>query len=173
MALHIRIFQPYARAHLFRIILTASPQANGFFNSSGLSGFLPAAYTLLSLRFLQVVGLAGKGSQISMREWRKGITGEADGWTYHAKGLWITGKECLTVVGSSNYSKRSEELDLEVGVLIVTRNEKLRIRMTEEQRWLLGNSRRVMEEDLRASDRGIGWVVVVLVWIAGLLGTQL
>ena len=67
-------------------ILTASPHANGFFGSKGISGLLPAAYTHLSLRFLQ----AARGKHVELREWQRGIVGERDGWTYHAKGLWVT-----------------------------------------------------------------------------------
>jgi CDP-diacylglycerol---glycerol-3-phosphate 3-phosphatidyltransferase len=169
-----RLISLLINTHSSGAVLTASPQANGFFNSRGLSGFLPAAYTLLSLRFLQAVGLAGKSPKIGMREWRKGTASEPGGWTYHAKGLWVTtDRECLTVVGSSNYTKRSEELDLEVGVLIATRNEELRRRMGEEQRWLLENGKVVTEEDLKAGERGGGWLVVFLVWVVGLFGMSL
>ena len=67
-------------------ILTASPYANGFFGSKGVSGLLPAAYTHLSLRFLQ----AARGKRIQLREWQRGMVGQQGGWTYHAKGLWVT-----------------------------------------------------------------------------------
>ena len=56
------------------------------------------------------------------------MVGEKEGWTYHAKGLWVTFPSTstnvedpsLTVVGSSNYTKRSYELDLEANVVNCT-----------------------------------------------------
>lgn len=67
-------------------ILTASPSANGFYNSAGISGLLPAAYTHLSLVFLR----AARGANVQLREWQRGVVGQPGGWTYHAKGLWLT-----------------------------------------------------------------------------------
>lgn len=67
-------------------VITASPWANGFLGSKGVSGMLPAAYTLLSRRFLQTVANAGKDDSIQLKEWRRGTVGEPGGWTYHAKG---------------------------------------------------------------------------------------
>jgi CDP-diacylglycerol---glycerol-3-phosphate 3-phosphatidyltransferase len=158
-------------------VLTASPRANGFFNSCGVSGFLPAAYTVFSQRFLQSVSAARKSSEVILREWQRGTTGEPGGWTYHAKGLWVTGpgedNPGLTVVGSSNYTKRSEQLDLEVGVMIVTQNEELKRRMRDEQRWLMENSSVVQEQDLRTPERSPGWLVVVLLWLVHILGASL
>jgi len=115
-------------------VITASPWANGFYGSAGISGMLPAAYTLLSRRFLRQVAMVGKERSIELKEWRRGTVGEPDGWTYHAKGLWVTlapqrnaanepVKEpgpSITLVGSSNYTKRSYSLDLAIGAVIVT-----------------------------------------------------
>ena len=70
-------------------VLTASPWANGFFGSRGVSGLLPPAYTLLARRFLQAADAQTAGA-VRLREWRCGTVGRPHGWTYHAKGLWIT-----------------------------------------------------------------------------------
>lgn len=64
-------------------IITASPQANGFFGSKGVSRHLPAAYTWLEGRFWKTAQARGRGSQISIREWAK------KGWTYHCKGALL------------------------------------------------------------------------------------
>ncbi|KAJ5351242.1 hypothetical protein N7452_000216 [Penicillium brevicompactum] len=53
-------------------VLTASPWANGFYGSSGISGMLPAAYTHLSARFLDRVAKAKASDFIQLKEWRKG-----------------------------------------------------------------------------------------------------
>lgn len=56
-----------------------------------------------------------------MREWEK------DGWTYHAKGLWIsppskpTGRPeppILTLFGSTNLNSRSADLDVELAFVM-------------------------------------------------------
>lgn len=68
-------------------VITASPWANGFYGSPGVSGMLPAAYTLLSRRFLRSVANAGKAEDILLKEWRRGTVGEPGAFTYHAKGM--------------------------------------------------------------------------------------
>lgn len=68
-------------------VVTAAPEANGFYGSKGVSNMLPPAYTLLARRFLGDVVKMGKEQQIELREWRKGTIGkDPDAWTYHAKG---------------------------------------------------------------------------------------
>ncbi len=51
---------------------------------------------------------------ISINEWEKGE------WTYHAKGAWLYEKDnirpdlpVMTIIGSSNYSARSNRRDTE------------------------------------------------------------
>jgi CDP-diacylglycerol---glycerol-3-phosphate 3-phosphatidyltransferase len=61
-------------------ILAASPKANGFYGSSGISGRIPHGYTILEQRFWRGVKEAGKTNQVDLREW------ERKDWTYHAKG---------------------------------------------------------------------------------------
>ena len=184
-------------------ILTASPYANGFFGSKGISGLLPAAYTHLSLRFLQ----AARGKNIQLREWQRGIVGRQDGWTYHAKGLWVTlpahpqrmtasnaapneppsdlggGSEdthantppgpSVTLIGSSNYTTRSYGLDLEVGAVMVTRDEGLMRRLEREEELLMSHTAAIEEADLETKERKAGWRVRVAMWLVKVLGGAL
>lgn len=180
-------------------ILTASPYANGFFGSKGISGLLPAAYTHLSLRFLQ----AARGSNIQLREWQRGVVGQQNGWTYHAKGLWVNlqtdpqretassassdlgtriegNKEPndpagpnVTLIGSSNYTTRSYGLDLEVGAVVVTRDEVLMSRLKREEELLMEHTKVVKEEDLETEERRAGWKVRVAMWLVKVLGGAL
>ena len=184
-------------------IITASPFANGFYNSSGISGMLPAAYSHLSLRFLKAARQVT--ANIYLREWRRGTVGEKDGWTYHAKGLWITllqtprmhqasyhkpgatapprvpSLEAMSgeagpsavVVGSSNYTTRSYGLDLEVGALVVTSDEGLRRKWKREEEALMEPTREVDEEELRSEERRAGWRVRVAMWIVKVVGGSL
>lgn len=66
-------------------ITTASPKANGFYNSKGISKHLPAAYTWLETLFWRRTRGARRANDIVMREWYK------PGWTYHAKGEYAYG----------------------------------------------------------------------------------
>ena len=173
-------------------ILTASPYANGFYGSAGVSGLLPAAYTHLSLRFLRAARRAK--ANIRLREWRLGTVGQEGGWTYHAKGLWVTLKPVpppppspseeetrveespgpsAVVIGSSNYTTRSYGLDLEVGALVVTSDEALRRKWRREERMLAKETREVGELELMGKERRAGWRVRVAMWIVKIVGGAL
>ncbi|RAL10029.1 CDP-diacylglycerol--glycerol-3-phosphate 3-phosphatidyltransferase [Aspergillus homomorphus CBS 101889] len=155
-------------------VLTASPWANGFYGSRGISGMLPAAYTHLSAKFLDQVALAQRTDSVQLKEWRRGTVGEPDGWTYHAKGLWITLPKdeypCLTFVGSSNYTKRSYSLDLEVGAVVVTEDQTLKRRLGAETEWLQKDSKAISREDLRRTERRVSWNVRLAMWIVEKVG---
>ena len=158
-------------------VVTASPWANGFYGSKGVSGMLPAAYTLLSRRFLEKVKAGGRQESITLKEWRRGTVGQKDGWTYHAKGLWITmpmeRHPSITLVGSSNYTTRSYTLDLEINALVMTRNEDLQKRLADEQTWLQEYSRPVGLDEFARTERRVGLHVRVAMWIVTLLGGAL
>ena len=158
-------------------VLAASPWANGFYGSSGVSGMLPAAYTLLSRRFLDAVADAGLGTRIALKEWRRGTVNEPGGWTYHAKGLWVTlpgeSQPSVSLVGSSNYTKRSYALDLEANCLIVTRDEGLMRRLGEEERWLQEWATEMQRDDYARTERRVGLHVRIAMAIVTLVGGAL
>ncbi|KAI9760207.1 MAG: hypothetical protein M4579_001823 [Chaenotheca gracillima] len=158
-------------------VITASPWANGFYGSKGVSGLLPPAYTLLARRFLESVQRAKRSEQIELKEWRKGTVGETDGWTYHAKGLWVTlpGEQhpSVTLVGSSNYTKRSYTLDLEMNALVVTRNEELKQKLGAEQHWLQDHASKVSIDDFTSVERRVSLKVRIAMWIVSLVGGAL
>ena len=178
-------------------VITASPWANGFYGSAGISGMLPAAYTLLSRRFLRNVAVAGRESCIQMKEWRRGTVGEPGGWTYHAKGLWVTlppgpppspslqgtgGQEeiitsnvgpSITLIGSSNYTKRSYSLDLEIGALVVTGDRELQRKLRDETEWLQRDTVVVTKDDLMKVERRVGLKVRIAMWLVEKLGGAL
>ncbi|KAH8733121.1 hypothetical protein GQ44DRAFT_696954 [Phaeosphaeriaceae sp. PMI808] len=164
-------------------VLTAHPHANGFFGSKGVSGMLPDAYTHLAKMFLRKVKYEGQAKTIKLREWKKGKVGEEGGWTYHAKGLWVTfpstveGMEekdpSLTVIGSSNYTKRSYELDLEANVVIATSDPKLRQKLGEEVKWLGEFAKEVDEKEFEKAERKVGVSVKLSMWLVRVLGGAL
>jgi CDP-diacylglycerol--glycerol-3-phosphate 3-phosphatidyltransferase len=159
-------------------VITAAPEANGFYQSRGVSGLLPGAYILLARRFLDSIQKSGRGSAITLKEWRNGTVGQPGGWTYHAKGLWVAlpgdaGRPCMSIIGSSNYTRRSYSLDLEVGALIVTRDEALKDRLAEEQSWLQDHAKAVNRDDFTRNDRRVGLKVRIAMWIVELVGGAL
>ena len=73
-------------------VLTASPEANGFFGSRGVSGFIPAAYSMLEKNTWARLTKQWTSAQV-----KQGLLGQADkrlqeykrpGWEFHAKGIW-------------------------------------------------------------------------------------
>ncbi|KAF2272317.1 CDP-diacylglycerol-glycerol-3-phosphate 3-phosphatidyltransferase [Westerdykella ornata] len=171
-------------------VLTAHPYANGFYGSSGVSGMLPDAYTHLAKMFLKRVRYEGLGNIIILKEWQRGKIGEEGGWTYHAKGLWVTfpsspspdtpptppeeGEDpSLTVIGSSNYTKRSYELDLEANVIIATSDPGLRRRLGEEVKWLGEYAKKVDEAEFEKPERKVSISVRISMWLVRVLGGAL
>ncbi|KAI0467980.1 hypothetical protein F4859DRAFT_221415 [Xylaria cf. heliscus] len=158
-------------------VITAHPHANGFYGSKGVSGLLPGAYTYLARRFLREIHQRKRHSSIVLKEWRKGMVGEPEGWTYHAKGLWVTlpneKDPSMSIIGSSNYTKRSYSHDLEAGALIVTRDEDLKKRLGAEQRWLQEFAKPVTLDDFATNERRVGLNVRIAMWIVSLVGGAL
>lgn len=168
-------------------VITASPWANGFYGSPGISGMLPAAYTLLSRRFLTQVTKVGKDDIVQLKEWRKGTVGQPNGFTYHAKGIWVTlppqinqqgqiedeSGPSMTLVGSSNYTKRSYSLDLEVGALVITADDELKRKLKAEVEWLEKDATVTTQDDLMKVDRRVGARVRASLWLVERLGGAL
>lgn len=158
-------------------VITASPQANGFYGSKGVSGMLPDAYTLLARRFLDSIHRQKRDAAIVLKEWRKGTVGEPEGWTYHAKGLWITlpkeSDPSISIIGSSNYTKRSYTHDLEAGALIVTENKELKQRLGKEKNWLQDYAQPVSLDDFAKTERRVGLHVRIAMWIVKAVGGAL
>ncbi|KAI0807808.1 hypothetical protein C8Q74DRAFT_1343406 [Fomes fomentarius] len=120
-------------------ILAASPKANGFYGSKGISGRIPEAYTLFERRFMGAVRAAQKEwthesseviTGVQLHEW------EREGWTYHAKGIWVrptpASAPVLTLFGSTNLNSRSANLDTELSFVLATTNPTLQKKLAEE-----------------------------------------
>jgi CDP-diacylglycerol--glycerol-3-phosphate 3-phosphatidyltransferase len=159
------------------VVITAAPQANGFYKSPGVSGLLPDAYTLLARRFVHAVYHNGRAGDTVLKEWRNGTVGQPGGWTYHAKGLWVTmpGEEnpAMSIIGSSNYTKRSYSHDLEVGALILTKDPGLQRRLGEEQKWLQDYAQTMTRDDFARNERRVGLKVRIAMWIVQVVGGAL
>lgn len=98
-------------------VIVAAPEANGFFQSRGVSGRIPGFYSYFAEKFMRSLP---PGSPVSMREWRKGVVNTPGGWSYHAKGLWLDhAGRIVTYIGSSNFTRRSYRHDIECGAVLV------------------------------------------------------
>ncbi|KAG2182016.1 hypothetical protein INT43_006942, partial [Umbelopsis isabellina] len=146
--------------------LTASPkteanwinqQANGFFNSKGISKYLPPAYTLIERKFYREVKRLKKESLITIKEF------ERPDWTYHAKGLWLyqQGEKypVMTMIGSPNFGYRSNERDLEAQAIVVTSNAKLRQAIHNELELLREQCEPVTDETFKRKERYVPYGV--------------
>ena len=146
-------------------MITASPRANGFYGSKGISGYLPAAYTWFESLFWATLQAQKRHEQVTVREWGK------EGWTYHAKGIWLYPHDAkaspsLTLLGSSNFGTRSASLDLECTLLIdASSSPSVQKRLKEEVAELRKNAEDVVGEEMFArEERKVHWGVKVAAW---------
>lgn len=160
-------------------IICAAPEANGFFQSKGVSGWIPEAYTWYEYQFWRSLRrskrLLGQGGRkvdqggVQIREWNK------NGWTYHAKGIWysppsteagLPSGPTMVHVGSSNYGSRSADLDLECTFLISTQSKELSHRFKEEFESLERDAKDVVDEQLfQRPDRKVRRRVRLASWL--------
>ncbi|TBU50307.1 CDP-diacylglycerol-glycerol-3-phosphate 3-phosphatidyltransferase [Dichomitus squalens] len=149
---YFALYKPYQSAvidsRLACRILAASPRANGFYKSRGVSGRIHEAYTLFERRFMDAVRSVGAewssnssdvAAGVRLQEWQR------EGWTYHAKGIWVrptpTSTPALTLFGSTNLNSRSANLDTELSFVLATRSPALRQRFAEEVEGLREHAR--------------------------------
>ncbi|KDQ16848.1 hypothetical protein BOTBODRAFT_106477 [Botryobasidium botryosum FD-172 SS1] len=167
-----RVLESAKRGKVDWRIVAASPQANGFLGSKGVSGRIPEGYRILEARFWKRVMEAGvawkdegdnnNGKGIQLSEWGR------EGWTYHAKGIWhrptATSHPDLTLFGSTNLNSRAANLDSELSFLMYTRSPALQGRLGKEVDELLRKDVRqvgseLVSEKTRWSTRALVWAV--------------
>lgn len=210
-------------------VITASPKANGFYLSKGVSGMLPDAYSLLASKFLQEVIATdperNRTSKIRLVEWERGQVNTPGGWSYHAKGIWIfepsgpvispkdysrkptpvkeeneqstnteesttttikkeeekielkkeiineeaalasIAKPLITVIGSSNYTRRAYSHDLETNAVVITRDPELQTQISDEVKNLLKYTKEMTPKDYE--ERKISFAVKFWSWVLG------
>jgi CDP-diacylglycerol--glycerol-3-phosphate 3-phosphatidyltransferase len=128
-------------------VLCASPRANGFYKSSGFSGFIPDLYSLSEEEFYSEIKRAN--AKINLLEY------ERDAWTFHGKGIWLWNDAAeLSVIGSSNYSERSLVRDLEANFVFVSDAQNAFAKQLKiERQNMLQHCSRVSERNFNESDR--------------------
>jgi len=133
-------------------IICAAPQANSFFKSSDISRLIPAVYTYFEKQIHDE-----NDESLRIHEYIR------PGWTYHAKGLWASYRDPetdellpnVTILGSTNFGRRSMKRDIEAQVLMITDNKKLQKEMAEEIKNLLNYTVIVDNETFNKQERSI------------------
>lgn len=140
-------------------------QANGFLGSRGISGRIPEGYTLLEQRFMAAAKSAHRldSSGVELREWAR------QGWTYHAKGIWLQptafetphNDPVLTLLGSTNLSTRSVELDAELSFAVLSAHPSVRAQLGNEMRglWTHAESWKGQQRHVRMGTQAIVGIV--------------
>jgi CDP-diacylglycerol--glycerol-3-phosphate 3-phosphatidyltransferase len=133
-------------------ILTSSPQANGFFESAGMSKYIPDTYRAIELDFLK------NDRRPKLVKNEKGEEGLfefiKDCWTFHAKGLWIDSPDLTTtIIGSSNFGHRSFDRDLEAQLTIITEDLELRAKILSDRDELFKYGKLVTASDIETDQR--------------------
>lgn len=163
-------------------IICAAPEANGFYQSKGVSGWIPEAYTWFESQFWKALKHQGQllypdgkkdiSGGVELKEWKK------KGWTYHAKGIWYTpaasrnpadasdkAGPTMVHVGSSNYGSRSSDLDLECTFLISTASADLSRMLRQEVQTLQKDATDTVDETLfNRPERHVRLRVKVAAW---------
>lgn len=124
-------------------VLMASEDVNSFKGAQGVMGSIPSFYTTMSLKFWRDIQLNNKQN---IRLW----SFFKPKWTFHSKGLWIENHvdhTMLATIGSSNFGYRSVFRDLEMQVVLVTRNEELKSKLREEHESIWCHAKQVTTED--------------------------
>lgn len=125
-------------------MLTASPQANGFYQAGRVKGLIPYLYRVYELKLLNNL----KNQKIKVNEYKKGE------WTFHAKGLWLfennEEKPSLTIIGSSNFSNRSYHKDTEIQFFLYSLCPKMKEKLSKENSRILSDTQEVNEKELKS-----------------------
>ena len=76
---------------------------------------------------------------------------ESAGWTFHGKGAWLYENNDVTmsVIGSSNFSYRSNRRDTECQLYVVPECADLRRRLDEESKFLFNQGSKVDLQTVR------------------------
>ncbi|CAG0892873.1 unnamed protein product [Darwinula stevensoni] len=151
------LLESSARFH----VITAHPQANGFYKAKWPAGGIPAGYTLLMRKFFEKL----RGNRDAMERVRL-FEYQRPNWTFHAKGLWLSVAQeelpCLTFIGSPNFGHRSLHRDLEAQVALLTTNRALRMKLEKEQERLFAPSHPVTTATFEDPERWVPyWTVGV------------
>ena len=151
-------------------IIMAHPKAMGFYGAAGMAGGIPNAFSRFSKKRFDDVVRTQSLEKIKFLEYYR------DGWTFHGKGMWAhmnpgVDEVCtadptspfFTLIGSTNFSKRSVVRDMEAEVGLITTNERLIGDLSKERDLLRSHCSVVDEETYKETDgRTTPWWVYLI-----------
>ena len=107
-------------------LLSADREANGFNNAGWPKSGVTPAYQMFADSMIKEIG----NKEMKLAEWNR------PNWTFHGKGMWFyQNGNCIgTAIGSSNFSYRSYQKDLEAGGIIFIQNIKLQKKFDLERK---------------------------------------
>jgi len=115
-------------------IIVPAPESNGFYTARGLKRYIPSAYAKITNDFYDRVKLANATNRIKLN-----LFYDPAG-TYHAKGIWIQGRDeeeyLVCAAGSSNFGWRAKERDVESQLVILSENTYVLSLFTQERQGL-------------------------------------
>ena len=115
-------------------VIGASPFANSFFDAGFIKGRIPKIYRE---RLNTVRKLFDENKKLDSSLQQNVYEYQKVGWTFHAKHLNINFGEngwYLSTIGSSNFSKRSLQKDVECNVFLFSKSSNLRKKLENEQK---------------------------------------
>ncbi|KAG7879702.1 hypothetical protein KL938_003755 [Ogataea parapolymorpha] len=161
--IHPEISSRFIESHAKGTVITAAPEANSFYKSKGISKYLPDAYLYKAQLFLDQVR---RKDCVRLLEWQNGIVNTPTGWSYHAKGLWLSlsgeNMPSITVVGSSNYTRRAYALDLETNAVVITKNKSVKEQMARELENLTSHTTQLADFSHRHISPGVKIATTIL-----------
>lgn len=142
-------------------VIIAGEKANGFYKSKGISRHVPELYSLLAKKFAEEA--TQHHSPLRLLEWQHGVVHTPGGWSYHAKGMWLGDPIFATVVGSSNFTRRAYQHDLEAGAVLISKNPQLQAAFRDEVANLEAHARPVSSDNFAPPRR----LHKAFVWLFG------
>lgn len=96
-------------------LLTSAPKANGFYQAGRVKKYIPGIYRVSELKMLRHFESLPQGNRPRDFGIYEYLNGD---WTFHGKGAWVQEDVAkpavdLSVIGSSNFSYRSNRRDTE------------------------------------------------------------
>ncbi|KAI5169594.1 CDP-diacylglycerol---glycerol-3-phosphate 3-phosphatidyltransferase [Pancytospora epiphaga] len=133
-------------------LVVPSIRANTFNNASLLGSLITEVYGYSSYK------TKGYLPHIDLCEYNR------PEYSFHSKGIWLLGEDiAVTVIGSSNFNRRSIGVDEECTWVIASNNPTIRSKLCKEMRSLQKYSKPLTMEEL--CKRHVRWIIVVIFYL--------
>lgn len=118
------------------VFIVPSLSAHGFSQGRGVKALIPKLHEESFRQAMNICLAHMNPSDLELRRYDK------DGWTYHAKGIWMKSDDgsTATYIGSSNLGQRSSLRDFELGFILSTDDQSVKEILDSEVRDLTSHS---------------------------------